>query len=255
MGCTHSTPIPSKEDLAKADHSTQTKGPYLLEHSNSQATLTPSVNIDGGDGTTYSIRISGSTISLLKDDKSFEEAPLKVEFGKHFPGYIVKLLDDRDNLVAIMIPLYRPGRPTIKIYTGTPAFEGQEPTKSQKPEQYGTLYSWAEWRAHYALGGCAPGATFALNLESSNGKVPAFVAKRAGAVCNPWTQQLVTNASNQKPAAHLQHVDDFEWNVFVSPNGVDPVLMICMALMTEQLAKTQKKAHDIQRNPNLVFKM
>jgi hypothetical protein len=141
-----------------------------------------------------------------------------------------------------MIPLYRPGRPTIKIYTPTPAFEGQEPSKSKKTsETQGTLYAWAQWRAHYACGGICPGATFTIDLESPNGnKVPAFVAKRAGAVCNPWTQLAVENASSGEPAAKLEHVAEFEWNVFVSPQGVDPVLMICVALMTEQLAKTQQ---------------
>jgi hypothetical protein len=141
MGCTHSTIIPSNVNLASADHS-ETKLPCLLDHINGQgaATVYPAANIDGGDGNTYGIRISGSKINCLDNSKAFQETAFTVECGEHYPGYTVVLLDADKNIVAIMIPLYRPGRPTIKIYTLKPTFEGQEPSKYQKPLEEGSLY-------------------------------------------------------------------------------------------------------------------
>jgi hypothetical protein len=254
MGCTHSTYIPSDEEFGQAKHNKH--GSFLLEHlqmPKQAETVYPSPNMEGSNGEVYTMRIQGSKI-LCKNHTAgvvqLDETALTVEFVKHFPGYSVALKSG-DSLIAIMLPLYRPGRPTIKIYSPMPAYEGQEPSKSQSKKTYGEVYAWAEWRSRGASNNW-----FSIDWESADGKVPAYVAHRAGAKCSPWTELIVTSADNSKtPAAKLQHVDEFEWNVIVSPQGVDPVLMLCMALMTEQLAKTQQNATKMQSNPLLVFSM
>ena len=251
MGCSHSTPIPSDREIALSKP-TKTST-FLLEH---HQKLGFSV-MDGvpmektSEGNPFiDVLLTGGSVDFFEDKKAV--TILNFRIGKHFPGYSGYLLDTQDNVVAYMLPLYRPGRPTIKIYTLSPAFNGQAPSpRTAKKEEEPTLYAWATFRmrgwhntnVHYTL----------EYYEKDDNLRLAYDAHRAGGVWNPWTKLVVQDAGGTL-AALMEHRDDFVWELGIAPTGVDPALMTCMAACVEMLAKAQDAAKRIQNNPNLVFK-
>ena len=191
-------------------------------------------------------------VKFVTDDNQID-APLDYRIGEHFPGYASYLVDKEGKVVAYMFPLYRPGRPTIKIYTYHPAFEGQEPaTHSKDPDDKDRkLYAWATFRMR---GWHNTNVHYTLEYHEKDGSLRlAYDALRAGKVMSPWTT-LVVKDSSGAVVARLMHDDNFQWSMSIAPTGVDPIIMTCMAASVEMLAKSQEAGNRIRNNPKLVFK-
>jgi hypothetical protein len=278
MGCRYSTPEPDVSDIANAKPPAPSH-PTLLEHfTKNGGTETPVIALNPGkndkdgkpSGPLYRFRLADtlSTFKRVSTGRELGDSPFKVEtedhlkyqLCKHFPGYCGKITTMDDQTVCVMIPLYRPGRPTVKIYTRFPAFEGQSPCEKKWVKQnFGTIYAWASYRQR---GFVDPGKLVTLELYEPDGTLTlAFEGRRAGLKIDRRLQLVISTVGDTPVVVadmvdgnpHDRYGDWLSWSISVAPDNVDPLLMACMAASNEMLTFAQGMAKAIQQKPHMVL--